>query len=57
LIDRLKYIPEKLFPGVSKFFKFTHLTENEAEPTTGNIYTPSSTQAEISKQEQEKLEK
>jgi short-subunit dehydrogenase len=54
LIDRLKYIPDKIFTGVSKFFKLTHLSSDDAEPSTGNIYTPSSTQEEISKQEEEK---
>jgi short-subunit dehydrogenase len=54
LIDSLKYIPDKIFTGVNKFFKLTHLTEEEKEPTSGNVYTPSSTPSEIAKQEQEK---
>jgi len=42
MIDRLKYIPDKIFPGISKIFKFTHVTSDELEPTTGNVYTPMS---------------
>jgi len=56
LIDRLKYIPDKIFTGVSKFFKHSHLSSEEKEPSPGNIYTPSSeTQTDLTKQEKEKL--
>jgi NAD(P)-dependent dehydrogenase (short-subunit alcohol dehydrogenase family) len=53
LLDRFKYLPDKIFPVVSKFFKGTHLTEEEKEHTTGSIFT--STESDISKQEKEKL--
>jgi len=57
IIDRLKYIPDKIFPVVSKFFKGTHLTADEAEHTTGSIFTTDTTQeSDISKQQElEKL--
>jgi short-subunit dehydrogenase len=54
LINSLKYLPDKFFPVVSKFFKMTHLTEDEKEPTTGNI-TSATQESHISKQEKEIL--
>jgi len=54
LIDRLKFVPDKIFPAVSKIFKFAHINSTEeVEPTTGNVYTPSD--PELFKQQKEDL--
>jgi NAD(P)-dependent dehydrogenase (short-subunit alcohol dehydrogenase family) len=55
LIDRLKYLPDKIFPVVSKFFKGSHLTEDEKEHTPGSIFTSTTQESDISKEEKEKL--
>jgi len=41
-IDRLKYVPDKIISGVSKFFKHSHLTNEDTEHTTGTIYNTAS---------------